>query len=553
MKKITLILATLLLSSVYTIKAQQVERDMVLLEIITGTWCQFCPGAAMGADDMIENGHDVAILEYHGGDSFENDDSRQRIRYYYPGSVSYPTAKFDGIITREGGSATQSLYTSYLQKYNQRKPVNSSFTIDVTGEMLGLTDYTATVTIEKVANFSGSNLKLQFALTQSHIMYTWQGQDHLNFVLRKMVPSYQGTAIDFSSGDIQTVDLEFSIDPSWVREDIEIVVFVQANSSKEVMQATKLDLTEFPPAFDYNAEIFGIKNIPQENCTEKVGPVVKIANISETPLTQLDFEYSVNDGNLASYQWTGNLDLLETEEVELPEIEFTLDEQNTVEVYCVNPNGQADEYPDNDSAEDSFIGAEKTAQTVKLYMTLDSKPEEISWEVLNADNEVLYSGGDYTQSGQTISETFDFDEIGCKTFIINDTGGDGLKSGFFLLYYNEDQIILQGTQFGEQAAIQFGAGGFVGTDEINTSPKFAVYPNPFNDKAVIDFTLTATQEINISIYNLTGEKVLNLDKKTYHSGNHQIQINAEEIGTGVFFIRFNLNDKTYTEIISITK
>ncbi len=551
MKKLTLILAAFFLTTGFSINAQQVERDMVLLEIVTGTWCPYCPGAAMGADDLIENGHDVAVLEYHGGDSFENDDSRGRITYY--GISIYPTAKFDGILTVQGGSANQSLYADYLPKVNQRKAVNSSFTIDVTGEMLGLTDYRATVTVEKVASYSGSNLKLQFALTQSHIMYSWQGQDHLNFVLRKMVPNYQGTSIDFSGGDVETVDLEFSLNPSWVREDMEVVVFVQNNSTKEVLQATKLDLTEFPPAYDYNAELFGIKDVPQENCTEKVASVVKITNISETPLTQLDFKYKVNNGDLATYHWTGDLEFLEIEEVELPEIEFTLEDENTVEVYCVNPNGEDDEYPDNDTIDDSFIGAEQTPQTVKLYMVLDANPEEVSWEVLNADNEVLYSGGDYTQSGQTIAETFDFQEIGCKTFIINDEGGDGLKSGFFLLYYNEDDIILQGTQFGEQAAIQFGAGGFVGVEEISEAPEFSVYPNPFNKQAYIDFNLAEMQKVDVSIYTITGEKVLQLDKKTYQAGNHRIQIKADDLGTGVFFVRFGVNDKTYTEIINITK
>ena len=31
---------------------QQVNRDKVIVEIGTGTWCTYCPGAAMGADDL---------------------------------------------------------------------------------------------------------------------------------------------------------------------------------------------------------------------------------------------------------------------------------------------------------------------------------------------------------------------------------------------------------------------------------------------------------------------------------------------------------------------
>ena len=51
--------------------AQQISRDNVLLEIGTGTWCVYCPGSAMGADDLVANGHDVVVIENHNGDSFD--------------------------------------------------------------------------------------------------------------------------------------------------------------------------------------------------------------------------------------------------------------------------------------------------------------------------------------------------------------------------------------------------------------------------------------------------------------------------------------------------
>ena len=35
------------------------ERNMVILEIGTGTWCQYCPGASMGAHDLLANGKTV--------------------------------------------------------------------------------------------------------------------------------------------------------------------------------------------------------------------------------------------------------------------------------------------------------------------------------------------------------------------------------------------------------------------------------------------------------------------------------------------------------------
>ena len=71
MKLKALFLSIVFLMSGYMF-AQQVDRDKVLLEIITGTWCYYCPGAAMGAEDLIANGKEVAVVEYHTGDTYEN-------------------------------------------------------------------------------------------------------------------------------------------------------------------------------------------------------------------------------------------------------------------------------------------------------------------------------------------------------------------------------------------------------------------------------------------------------------------------------------------------
>ena len=101
--------------------AQQVSRDKVILEIGTGTWCGFCPGAAMGADDLVDSACDVAVIEYHNGDAFSNTYSNARNNYYnIPG---YPTAYFDGVLEYSGGSATQK-YVFKLSATLQSKNCN---------------------------------------------------------------------------------------------------------------------------------------------------------------------------------------------------------------------------------------------------------------------------------------------------------------------------------------------------------------------------------------------------------------------------------------------
>ena len=220
-------------------------RDMVLLEIGTGTWCQYCPGAALGADDLIANGCSVAVVENHNGDAYTNTYSDARNNYY--GINGFPTAVFDGQQQFVGGDHTISMYSNYLPIYESREPINSAYSLGIFGTHSG-NDYDVTVRVNKVASTPPyNNIVLQFVLTESEIMVNWQGQNHLNFVERTMSPDQNGTALDFTSGDIQDIHLTFTMDPSWVVDNCELVAFIQNNDNKEILQGTKLSLPNLSP------------------------------------------------------------------------------------------------------------------------------------------------------------------------------------------------------------------------------------------------------------------------------------------------------------------
>lgn len=209
MKKFTLVFSFLI--AVLVLNAQ-VERNLVAVEIGTGTWCTYCPGAALGADDLVANGKRVAIIENHNGDSYANNYSNARNTYY---AISgYPTARFDGVLSVVGGDHTQSMYSSYLPKYNQRIAITSPLTIDYTMTQTGQ-QFVFNFTITKVSALPADQLIFHFTVTQSEIAQSWQGQTHLNYVDRVMIPDQNGTAIDFSGSDVQTVLITANIDPLW--------------------------------------------------------------------------------------------------------------------------------------------------------------------------------------------------------------------------------------------------------------------------------------------------------------------------------------------------
>ena len=219
--------------------SQAVQRNQVVLEIGTGTGCQYCPGAAMGAHDLLTNGCQVAVIEYHSynsGDPFNTPEAAARTGYY--GISGYPTAFFDGTLSYVGGSYSASMYPQYLPLYNQRYAVLSPLTIDITGSNVGNL-YNITLTITKVAAITSTNLKAQLVLTESNIPYSWEGQTEINNCERLMVPDQNGTAINFASGNTVVLNLSFTKNASWVTNNCELIAFVQDATTKECLNGAK--------------------------------------------------------------------------------------------------------------------------------------------------------------------------------------------------------------------------------------------------------------------------------------------------------------------------
>ncbi len=244
MKKTLLIVIGLFI--VMLAVAEPAPRQKVIVEIGTGTWCVFCPGAAMGAQDLIDNGHDVAIIKYHVSDNFSNSFSTSRTSYYnMPG---YPTTMFDGTLQHVGGNQNNSIYPTYLPLYNQSINVASPFTIDINMQNNTDINHTVSVTITQVADFTASNLVLHVAVTETDIPFNWFNQTHVKDVLRLMAPNQFGTSLNFSNTDEIVVELDFNIQANWVAENMRVVAFVQDVPTKNIFQGEITDLINDEPA-----------------------------------------------------------------------------------------------------------------------------------------------------------------------------------------------------------------------------------------------------------------------------------------------------------------
>lgn len=522
-------IAACLLSFTF-VTGQQVSRDKVIVEVATGTWCQYCPAAANGVDQLYENGYEVGVIEYHGGDDYQNSYSSSRINYY--GVNGYPTAYFDGILSFVGGGgASQSNYAQYLSKYNQRINIPSSFTIGFDGSNSGFTDYEITVTVNKVASVTSTNMVLHFVLTESEIPEYWQGMSELNFVERLMRPNQNGTSLDFSSSNTQEVNINFSLMQGWVPEHCQVVAFVQDVSTKEVLQGAVRDLSEFETSNNYDACLKEISQVPVMMCENSFSPKVKIINYGLETLTSMDIVYQVNSQASETMNWTGNLAYLEETEVQLDPVDVEVYATNIFSVTLENPNGQPDQFPQNNNLNFDFDEAPVEEAPIYLIMKTDENPEETTWELTDYDGNVLYSGGPYTQPNQNVIELLELTgSIGCYHFKIYDSGGDGLTgSGICKLADANQQFFAQGKAYGSGMEVQF-VSGTTGMHEPSLPEGVAINPNPFSESLTIDPQGEYSGDMIVKIYDLGGRLVFSCREKTESGAPVALDLNKLDAG-----------------------
>jgi predicted GH43/DUF377 family glycosyl hydrolase len=68
------------------------------------------------------------------------------------------------------------------------------------------------------------------------------------------------------------------------------------------------------------------------------------------------------------------------------------------------------------------------------------------------------------------------------------------------------------------------------------------YPNPFNPSTTIKFDLPKTSDVTIEVYNIAGQKVQTLLNKKMSAGSHQVEFNAQNFSSGIYYYRINAGE-----------
>ena len=538
MKKFLLtIVASVLMAG--SISAQNVARECVLIEAFTGIGCPYCPAAANGIAQMLQEGLSIAPIAFHNSyyspAQYANAETNGRATYYNVNS--FPTVLIDGMNKIEGGgTASNSMYNKYKPYYDERINKTSPFTIDLSFDYHSGTQCQAKAVVTKVGECDGTDVRVFIVLTESHIQQSWQGLQELNAVCRDIVTSSSGDAL---TEDVQEVTGLFNL-AGYKKENCELVAWVQSyNGQKEVWQAVKMPIATSSAQYDLG--IVGVEEVPSEVCSGVVAPRFTIRNYGSETLNSVLFRIMDDtDTEIGTYQWEGSLVKGAQNEFMIPEIDFA--GSSALKVHAVNLNG---------SNEDEFIFDNSYILNVvspyvieegymKIQLKTAADNQNFSVEIKNMDTDEVIETLTFAEPNKVYTEEVTVPEFGCYRVTFKNSAGNGCGNGFWGIKDTNNKTIVSGSSstnsFRYAFPIELKYSG-EGVEDVEAVRNVSVYPNPTNSI------------INVSAENITKVTVYNgMGQMVYSESNEcdVVKINVESWTNGMYFVNVETADGNHS-------
>ncbi len=490
-----------MLPTAFAQSKDNVARECVLFEVFTGVRCPYCPAAANGIAQMMDEGLAIAPVAYHttafSTDLYYTNETNARASYY--GINSYPTLKADGVTgVSGGGGAGENMYSYYRNYYNQRINVTSPFTIDLSYEPVDGTTCRVNCTVNQVGECDGSDVRVFIALTQCNINVGWQGMQGLHHVCRDMIPSQTGTP--FTS---PTMTISETFEMLWPKEDCYLTAWVQNYSgTKEVYQAVRMSMVL---DLDYDIALKAVDNVVTQNCSGIQKPQLTIKNFGNETITFFDLcAYDMHEDHRQS--WHGTLPKGQSVTVTMDE--FVAAPCDALQFYVVMPNGEGDQYVLDNFIQIDMEDVPEIDGYLKMQLKTGAHPENIRVEIIEIESDEVVNSYTFDQASHVYTEEIVLMNAGCYRIRVRDIAGEGMGNGFFQFKDSNNNVIMKGGgaagQFSYELASEVQCDGTLSVKEPEKDLPM-VYPNP--TQGLINLNL-GSGLWQVQVFDLIGRKVM---------------------------------------------
>jgi hypothetical protein len=354
--------------------------------------------------------------------------------------------------------------------------------------------------------------------------------------------------------DVLELDITDEVTPGQISELDYGLVAGASGDSRYIVNVQMVSYGD--PNFTIDAGILDIKNPSKKIAYGKynplcTNPVITIVNNGLAPLSSLDITYGVEDGEESVFTWTGNLDFLETADVELPNMPLTnMIKASTFYAAVSSPNGATDEYANNNEMSSPFDIVNFHNNDVILTLRTNNAYWETRYTLTDSEGNIVHERGDGLSASTLYVDTLE-NLNGCYKLHITDSGSDGISwwanndgNGYIQVRGVGESAVTLEPDFGALLVYEFIAGDGVTDVETVENNKFInVFPNPSSD--IFNVELDGfSGDLQISLTNHLGQTIYTGKINNPGGGFNSTQLDLSNELDGIYYLNIVDGDQT---------
>lgn len=562
------------------VSKEQQNRN-VLIEEFTGRDCPYCPLGQVGVNEVTaQYPGRVFSVNIHAKSGL-SPVSYPNLNTQYGYELTMAMAYESGLPAAFANRAQSETFHpgSAMTGIETDKQLSQAAEVNIAGQVrIDHETRVATIDVEAyyTSNSASEKNYLTILMLQDSILGSQKGAVEFNpdqmigdkyvhmHTLRDIITDTWGDEIaPTTAGSLITKTYEYQIpetvgEPNGVEVDLDNIHFVafvtekkDGTVSQPVLNVNELHTLKVKDQ-DFYPYLGALDIKAKPSCSNLKPIVLQFINGGNKEITSLKYEMTVQDVT-TQYSWEGALPSYSDITIE-EELELSTGNQK-VTLNIVEVNGSAYEYSETRTLfSDGWTGVyfPEDEDEFKIDIVQDKQGNQITWELIDSDNNVLASGGPYAAlvgNGIKMHRTkVKVANNSCVKFIIYDEGGDGINCGFGEGYYkisdSKGNVIIESDgKFADMAYHNISTHeGNVSVDEM-AKETYHIYPNPVNDL----LTIVGNNIKQVDVYNTMGQLL-----KSVVCEDSMVNINVEDLQNGMYIVNvIDNNDVVSSRKISV--
>ena len=131
----------------------------------------------------------------------------------------------------------------------------------------------------------------------------------------------------------------------------------------------------------------------------------------------------------------------------------------------------------------------------------------------------------------------------------------------FIVVVPEDGVLFEIDSqggFSVEEVLVANSAGLITSNIVNQFALMSAYPNPFNPETVISFDLYADSNVDLSIYNMVGQKVATLVNEFKENGSYQVNWGGVDnagtaLASGIYLVKLTTSNGVLSSKVTLLK